>query len=123
MLSDGVDVAGVGQSLWNWFRFLYVSDVLRLPARTTPRNGLNVARAGQTLNLKSDQKLCRSLEITKWTGPTGQRCIGRRKKRWTVDVTELAGTNWKNVAQDKEEKWKIMEEGFTLKGAIQIPYH
>ncbi|CAF4764563.1 unnamed protein product [Pieris macdunnoughi] len=32
-----------------------------------------------------------TLEITKWTGSTGKRCIGRQRKRWTDDIVELAG--------------------------------
>lgn len=43
----------VGQRLWNWFCFLYVSDVLRLPSPSPgsprPGNGLRETRVGDEL--------------------------------------------------------------------------
>ncbi|KAJ2946764.1 hypothetical protein O0L34_g12828 [Tuta absoluta] len=58
-----------------------------------------------------------TFKTTKWKGPLGKRKVGRPTKRWADDITEVAGRDWMNLAQDRE-KWKSMEEAFTRRDPL-----
>ena len=55
-------------------------------------------------------------KTTKWKGREGKRKVGRPKRRWTDDITDVAGNDWQDIAKDRD-KWKELEEAFTRGGA------
>lgn len=56
-----------------------------------------------------------TIEATRWKGPEGKRNIGRPMKRWTDEITHIAGKDWIKLGKDRES-WKRMEETFTQSG-------
>ncbi|CAH2208384.1 jg3026, partial [Pararge aegeria aegeria] len=48
-----------------------------------------------------------------------KRRRGRPLRRWSDDITQIAGKTWARAAMDRES-WLLMEEAFTVKGG---PYN
>ncbi|CAK1587710.1 unnamed protein product [Parnassius mnemosyne] len=53
-----------------------------------------------------------TIHVTTWKGPPGKRRAGRPYMRWEDDIKKIAGTNWLQIAKNRE-KWKSLEEAFT----------
>lgn len=53
-----------------------------------------------------------TINVTTWKGPPGKRRVGRPHVKWEDDIRQIAGTNWLQIAKNKE-KWKSLEEAFT----------
>lgn len=85
---------------------------------TKATNALNYAQklkwkwAGHVARLK-DQRW--TIKVTFWKGPPGKRRRGRPLTRWEEDIARTAGSNWKQIAQDRD-KWASLEEAFTQFG-------
>lgn len=52
---------------------------------------------------------------TEWYPRQNTRNRGRQRKRWHDDLMKLLGTNWTQIARNKN-LWKENEEAFTLQG-------
>ncbi|XP_045455664.1 uncharacterized protein LOC123665395 [Melitaea cinxia] len=55
---------------------------------------------------------------TRWKGPIGKRRVGRPKRQWADDITQLLGKDWPTISRDRDE-WKGLEEAFT-RGGVHI---
>ena len=53
-------------------------------------------------------------ELLEWYPRDHTRARGRPKGRWMDEIRRMCGTNWMNVAQDRE-KWKTLREPFVQK--------
>lgn len=51
--------------------------------------------------------------ILSWSGPIGKRKQGRPFMRWEDEITKIAGSQWLEVAQNRDH-WHSLEEAFTL---------
>ncbi|CAH2236268.1 jg7032 [Pararge aegeria aegeria] len=41
------------------------------------------------------------LKVLEWRPRTGKRSVGRPQTRWTVDIRRVAGSRWRQAAQDR----------------------
>ena len=56
-----------------------------------------------------------TIQTTRWKGPSGKRNIGRPKRRWADDITQIAGKDWLKLSKDRDS-WRRLEEAFTQNG-------
>lgn len=70
--------------------------------------------AGHVARIQDDRWTKR---ITTWKGPRGKRRIGRPHAKWQDDIIKVAGSNWIQVAQDRQS-WSLLEEAFTRRGIL-----
>lgn len=89
---------------------------------TKARDGLVYAQslkwkwAGHVARLR-DQRWTKT--VTTWTGPQGKRRRGRPVATWEDELKKVAGPNWIQVAQSKED-WLSLEEAFTCRGVLAV---
>ncbi|CAB3226849.1 unnamed protein product [Arctia plantaginis] len=55
--------------------------------------------------------------VTEWRGPVGKRKKGRPSIRWEDEIKHIAGPNWIQTAQSREN-WLNLEEAFTCRGVL-----
>ncbi|CAG4966429.1 unnamed protein product [Colias eurytheme] len=54
-------------------------------------------------------------KVSEWRGPVGKRKKGRPYNRWEDEIKRIAGPNWIQIAQSREN-WLRLEEAFTRRG-------
>lgn len=59
-----------------------------------------------------------TVNTTIWKRPIGKRRVGRPKRRWADDITEIIGKDWQTIGKDRDQ-WKGLEEAFT-RGGVHI---
>ncbi|CAH2227635.1 jg25647 [Pararge aegeria aegeria] len=52
--------------------------------------------------------------VTNWYPRDSKRRRGRPLRRWSDDITQIAGKTWARAAMDRKS-WLLMEEAFTAK--------
>ncbi|CAH2233201.1 jg2738 [Pararge aegeria aegeria] len=52
--------------------------------------------------------------VTNWYPRDSKRRRGRPLRRWSGDITQIAGKTWARAAMDRKS-WLLMEEAFTAK--------
>jgi len=82
-----------------------VTDVIRYMTKKKWRWAGHVARQNDSRWIN---------KVIHWKPSEAKRSRGGQKKRWLDDIMKVAGENWAQLAQDRQE-WKSLEEDYVQK--------